>query len=373
MKRNWVLAILVASGLSAQTPNPEPPTPPVQAPAQVPLPEPEPAPAPETKPQESAPAVADSKASSFEQLRPSQRKLAYALYRSALCAHELGFYRSHPRSIEVREALQAFLKVKAELPEKAKASVPAVEAYLHSLQANHGPYTADGKKVLLEGSWRDLLAGARAASRLGVKGLEPRFQKIKGLLFDPKVDAVAPTWEAPAPGKGKKAKAAKLRVPAGFVEQKAILALWLKRSEAWVENTTQEVEVKGVKTTRRLPDPAKTKSLADLVAWLDKEDLDLLRDPGFDWLDLRRLGVEPGTGLLAHADQIAASKGPEGPAGQLELLPAWEPVMADSKFGKGEEKRKVLAEVKQGPPAANLGDQMATFEKLARSREIEVK
>jgi hypothetical protein len=77
--------------------------------------------------------------------------------------------------------------------------------------------------------------------------------------------------------------------------------------------------------------------------------------------------------LLAHAEDIAGSKAPEGAPGSLTLLATFEPVMADSKFGKGEEKRRVLAEVKQGAPAAALAEQMATFEKLARSREIEVK
>jgi hypothetical protein len=48
-------------------------------------------------------------------------------------------------------------------------------------------------------------------------------------------------------------------------------------------------------------------------------------------------------------------------------------VLGDSKFVKGEEKRSVLVEVKQGAPAATLAEQMAAFERLGRSREIDAK
>jgi len=389
MQRSWVMAAIVASGLLAQTPPPEPtPAPaatpaPAQTPAQPPVPEPKPAdvkpeppPAPKPEPPAAPKAeeakVADSKP--FDQLRPTQRKLAYTLHRAALSAHELGYYRSHPKVMEVREALEDLVAVKADLPEKAKAAIPAVEGYLDKLRANHGLYDADGKKTLLEATWKDLQAAARAAAKFGAKGLEGRLLKLKGLLLDAKVDAVAPGWAEPEPAKGKKAKAAKgPKAPEGFANQKAITALWVKRAQAWIENTTQEVEVKGEKKTRRLPDPAQTKALNDLLTWLDKDDLDLLRDPAFGWLDLRFLGATPGATLLAKAGAISASKAPEGAAAAPGLLPTFEPVVGDSKFTKGEEKRGVLVEVKQGAPAATLAAQMAAFEKLGRSRELDAK
>jgi hypothetical protein len=312
---------------------------------------------------------------SFSELRPTQRKLTYTLHRAALSAHELGYYRSHPKAIEVREALEALVAVKADLPEKARTALPAVEAYLAKFRANHGLYDAEGKKTLLEGTWKDLQSAARAAGKTGPKGLEPRLLKLKGLLFDAKVDAAAPTWTAPeAPAKGKKAKAVKgPKAPEGFAAQKAITALWVKRAQAWIENTPQEVEVKGEKKLRRVPDPAQTKALNGLLIWLENEDLDLLRDPGLGWLDLRRLGATPGAALLAHAGDIGASKAPEGPVGELVLLPTFEPVLGESKFSKGEEKRQVLTDVKQGAPAASLAEQMAAFEKLGRSREFDAK
>ncbi len=377
MQRRWAIALILASGLLAQTPPPAPPP----VPAQVPAPEVKPvevkpeAPA-APKPEEVKPAdVKAAEAKPFDQLRPTQRKLAYTLHRAALSAHELGVYRSHPRAIEVRETLKALVNAKLDIPEKASAVLPAVEAYLGKVRANHGLYDADGKKLLFEGTWKDLQAAARAAAKTGPKGLEPRLAKIKGLLLDPKVDATAPSWAEPeAPAKGKKAKAAKgPKAPEGFSEQKAITALWVKRAQAWIENTPQEVEIKGEKKTRRLPDAVQTKALNDLAAWLDKDDLDLLRDPGFGWLDLRRLGATPGAGLLAKAGDITAAKAPEGAVGELNLLPTFEPVVGDSKFSKGEEKRTVLAEVKQGPVPATLADQFAAFEKQGHSREIEVK
>jgi hypothetical protein len=221
----------------------------------------------------------------------------------------------------------------------------------------------------------DLQGAARAAGKTGPKGLEPRLLKLKGLLFDPKVDATAPSWAEPeAPAKGRRTKSPKgPREPEGFAAQKAITVLWVKRAQAWIENTPQEVEVKGVKKARRLPNPMQTKALDDLLAWFAKDDLELLRDPGFGWLDLRRLGAVPGAGLLTRAADIAASKAPEGAAGELPLLPILEPVLGESKFNKSDEKKIVLVDVKQGGPAANLREQSAAIEKLGRSKEFDVK
>ena len=377
MQRSWILVVLMASSLLGQA------TPP------VPLPTPVQAPAPESKPaigpsevpispkvEEPGPTVMKApEPKAFEQLRPTKRKLAYTLYRAALSAHELGYYRSHPKAIEVREALGNLVKAKLEIPEKASAALPAVEAYLSKVRANQGLYDADGKKLLLEGTWKDLQGAARAAAKTGPKGLEPRLLKLKGLLFDPKVDALAPSWAEPeVPAKGKRAKGTKgPKEPEGFAAQKAITVLWVKRAQAWIENTPQEVEVKGVKKARRLPNPMQTKALDDLLAWFAKDDLDLLRDPGFGWLDLRRLGAVPGAGLLTRAADIAASKAPEGAAGELPLLPTLEPVLGESKFSKGDEKKIVLVDVKQGGPAANLTEQSAAIEKLGRSKEFDVK
>ena len=364
MQRSWVMTWILATGLLAQAPSPEPPPVPV---AQAPTPEPAATPAPE------ALKIVETK--TFDQLRPTQRKLVYTLHRAVLSAHELGTYRSHPRAVQVRTALGELLAAKPVLPEKAAASLPAVEAYLSQLRANHGLYDATGAKLLLGSTWKELQVADRAAAKVGHLGLEPRLLKLKGLLFDAKVDAVAPTWAEPeTPAKGKKAKAVKaLGSPEGFAEQKAITALWVKRAQAWVENTPQEVEINGEKKSRRLPDPVQTKALNDLLVWLEQEDLVLLRDPAFGWLDLRRLGAVPGAGLLARSTDIAASRAPEGAAGELTLLPALEPVLGDSKFSQGEEKRVVLVEVKQGHAPASLAEQMATFEKLGRSRELEVK
>lgn len=381
MQRSWVMAAIVASGLLAQTPPPEPT--PAPAPTQAPEPKPadvkpEPPPAPKAEEVKAEPTKAEPvkavESKPFDQLRPTQRKLAYTLHRAALSAHELGYYRSHPRVMEVREALEDLVAAKVDLPEKAKAAIPAVESYLDKLRTNHGLYDAEGKKILLEATWKDLQAAARGAAKFGAKGLEARLLKLKGLLLDAKVDAAAPGWAEPEPAKGKKAKAAKgPKAPEGFANQKAITALWVKRAQAWIENTTQEVEVKGEKKARRLPDPVQTKALNDLLAWLDKDDLDLLRDPAFGWLDLRFLGATPGATLLAKAGAISASKAPEGAAAAPALLPTFEPVVGDSKFAKGEEKRGVLVEVKQGAPAASLSAQMAAFEKLGRSRELDAK
>jgi hypothetical protein len=368
MQRSWVMAITLASGLLAQAPPAEPPPASTQAPAPNPA---EVTPEPPPTPTADAPKTPD--ASPFDQLRPSQRKLAYTQYRATLAAHELGYYRSHPKAIEVREALVALVAAKADIPEKAQVALPAAEAYLAKVRANHGLYDAEGKKILLEGTWKDLQAAARAAAKTGPKGLEPRLLKLKGLLFDVKVDASAPSWAEPevSTAKGKKAKAMKGPLaPEGFAGQKAITALWVKRTQAWIENTPQEVEVNGEKKTRRLPDPMQAKAVTDLLGWLEKDDLDLLRDPGFGWLDLRRLGVG---GLLAKAGDIAASKAPEGSAAELALLPTLEPVLGDSKFSKGEEKRSTLAEVKQGPAPATPTEQSVRFEQLGRSRELDVK
>lgn len=401
MQRSWVMALIVGSGLLAQTPPPEPPPAPAptapapEAKPQEPKPETPKAPEPaEAKPaaQEAAPAAPVAKAAPeakpFDQWRPTQRKYAYDLDRAALAAHELGYYRSHPKAIEIRDALEALVGVKDALPDKAKEGLAPVEAYLAAFYANHGPYDAEGKKVLMEGNWKGLrtlaLAATKAGARTGdaaTKGLEGRLARVRGLLFDPKVDAAAPTWAEPEAAKGKKARKAKApKAPEGFREQKAILAWWVKQAMHYVDDTPQDVEIKGEKKKRLLPDPVQTKALGDLVAWLDREDLDVLRDPGMGWLDLRRLATGAGAdqgragfGLLDHAGDIVAAKAPEGALAALPLLPVLQPVMGESKFSKGDEKRAILADVKLLPPAATLAEQMAAFEKLGRSRAFEAK
>ncbi len=391
MQRSWITAFIVASGLLAQTPPPEPPPAPAPA-AQAQEPKPaEPQPqepkAPEAKP--ATPEAPKAEAKPFDQWRPTQRKFAYTLERAILAGHELGYYRSHPQAVEVRDALETLVGLKSALPEKAQAGVAPAQAYLDKVYANHGLYDADGKKLLMEGSWKGLQATARAAAKAGArtgvpaaKGLEARLARQRRLLFDPKVDAAAPTWAEPeAPAKGKKARRASgPPAPEGFAAQKAVTAWWVRQALHYVPDTPQEVDVKGVKKRRLLPDPAQAKPLADLAAWLEREDLDVLRDPGMGWLDLRRLAALPdadqgrlGLALLAKAGDIAASKAPEGAAGALPMVPVLQPVMGESKFSKGDEKRAILADVKLLPPAATLDEQMAAFEKQARSRELEAK
>ncbi len=404
MHRKWVVAFMVASGLLAQAPPPEPPpAPAAQAPAakveapktpeaaqQVEAPK-----APEAVQRVETPAPAAQPAAAaepkpFDQWRPSQRKYAYTLARAVLAAHELGYYQGHPRTVEVRDALEALLATQGDLADKAKDGLTPVAAYLGKLYANHGLYDAEGRKTLMEGDWKSLRGVIRAAVKASVrtghaaetKGLEARFTRLRGLLFDPKVDATAPSWAAPEPpAKGKKARKPKdPKVPGGFHEQRAVLDFWVKQAMHYVDNTLQEVEIKGEKKKRLLPDPAQIKALGGLVTWLDRDDLEVLRDPGMGWLDLRRLATLPGTdggrlgmGLLAKAEAIAASQAPEGAAAALPLLPMLQPVMGESKFSKGDEKRQILAEVKLLPAAANLDEQMAAFEKLGQTRAFEVK
>ena len=374
MKRTWITLALAAGLLTAQDPKPEP------APAPVPVPAPAPAPAPAPTPAQAAPAETPAPANApFDQLRPSQRKLAYMLHRAALAGHELGYLQSHPKALDVRSALEALVAVKGDLPEKAAGALPAAEAYLGKLYAQHGLYAADGTKLLMEGGFKDLQKAAQAAARLkggkAVKGLEGRLAKLKGLLFDAKVDATAPGWAEPeAPKKGKK-KAKGPKAPEGFGTQKQVAVYWLKRALPYLPNTRQEVEVKGEKKSRLAADPSLVKGVNDLVAFLEQEDLAILRSPAMAHFDLRRLSAEPGrTGLslLDAAPKVAAGTAPEGAAGELKLLPRLMPVMGESKFSK-DEKRAVLGEVKLEAPAASLAAQMADFASQARSKDLEAK
>jgi hypothetical protein len=370
MYRSWITAIIVASGLLAQAPPPEQSAVPGAQAQAAPTAQP----VSETKP--------------FDQWRPTQRMYAYALDRALLAGHELAYYRSHPRAIEVRDALETLVGLKAALPEKAKAGVAPAEAYLARVYENHGLYDADGKKLLMDGTWRSLQATAWAAAKAGArtgvpaaKGLEGRLARVRRLLFDPKFDATAPSWVESAPAKGKKAHRAKgPRIPEGFATQKAVTAWWVDQALHYVPDTSQEVDVKGVKRHRMLPDPAQAKGLADLVAWLDRDDLEVLRDPGLGWLDVRRIAALPDSDQgrlgLAFASKIAdllAHKLPEGAPGAMPLLPELQPVMGVSRFSKGDEKRPILADAKLLPPAASLPEQMVAFEKQARTRDFDVK
>lgn len=387
MQRSWITAFIVATGLLAQTP-PEPPATPAPA-TQTP------APAPVAQPQAPAtpapsPAPATPEATAFSQWRPSQRMYAYTLERAAFAAHELGYYRSHPQAVDVRNALETLVSLKGALPEAVQGKLAPLEAYLDQLYANHGLYDASGVKLLMGGSWKDLRSVALAATKAGrrtgaeasVRGLEPRLAHLRRLLFDPKVDATAPSWAAPEPpAKGRKARRARgPQAPEGFAAQKAITLWWVRQALHYVPDTSQSVEIQGVMKQRLLPDPAQAKPLADLAAWLDRDNLEVLRDPGFGWLDLRRLAALPdtdqgrlGLALLAKAPDIAASKAPEGAPGALPLLPQLQPVMGPSPFAKGDDTRSILVDATLQPAPATLAAQMAAFEKLGRTREIDVK
>ena len=388
MQRSWITAFIVATGLLAQTP-PEPPAAP--APAAPPSAAQPPAAQPQTPAVPAPPpAPATPPATLFSQWRPSQRMYAYTLERAALAGHELGYYRSHPQAVAVRDALETLVNLKGALPEAAQGKLAPVEAYLDQLYANHGLYDASGVKLLMGGSWKDLRSVALAATKAGrrtgaeasVRGLEPRLAHLRRLLFDPKVDATAPSWAAPEPpAKGRKARRSRgPQVPEGFAAQKAITLWWVKQALHYVPDTSQSVEIKGAMKQRLLPDPAQAKPLSDLAAWLDRDNLEVLRDPGFGWLDLRRLAALPdtdqgrlGLALLAKAPDIAASKAPEGAPAALPLLPQLQPVMGPSPFAKGDDTRSILVDATLQPAAPTLAAQMAAFEKLGRTRDFDVK
>lgn len=298
----------------------------------------------------------------FDQLRPTQRKFQYFLWRAALAGHELAYFQNHPKAPEVKAALEALRAGRAGLDEKKGAALPAVEAYLAKVHDAHGLY-AEGAKLRLEASWKDLASTARA---VGGKALEARFARLKGLLLDPKVDAVAPSWVEPEAPKGKGAKKVKApTAPEGFRAQKGLVIGWLKKALPYVENVRAEVDVKGEKKPRTVSNPDIVKPLADLIAALEGEDLALLRNPGLAHFDLRRLvsteeaaSGRLGQGLLAAAPKIAAGTAPAGPAGPWRLMPVLEAVPSDSKFAKGE-KRIVLGDVRLGAAAADMAAQMA--------------
>jgi hypothetical protein len=316
----------------------------------------------------------------FDQLRPTQRKFNYMLWRAALAGHELGYYQSHPKAPEVKAALEELVAVKGQLKEKAATAIPAVEAYLAKIYAAHGLYEG-GTKLKLDASWKDLQKAAAGASKAGAKGLEGRLAKLKGLMMDAKVDATAPSWAEPEATKSKKAKKPKgPKAPEGFGAQKAVMAAWLKKAAPYVENVRAEVEVKGEKKQRSVANPETVKTINDLVAALEGEDLALLRNAGLGQLDLRRFqgmqGADQGRlgqGLLAAAPKVAAGTAPEGAAGEWKLLPLMEPTMAESKFAKGDEKRAILGDVKLGAASADLSAQMAAIAKLGRSKDLDAK
>lgn len=368
--RPWITLFLAAGLLSAQDA-------PAPAPQEAPKPAAE---APKQEAPKAEPAKAAEEFKTFDQLRPTQRKFNYMLWRAALAGHELGYYQSHPKAPEVKAALEELVAVKGQLNEKAAAAIPAVEAYLAKLYAAHGLYE-NGTKLKLETTWKDLQKAAAGAAKAGAKGLEGRLARLKGLMLDPKVDATAPSWAEPEAPKGKKAKKVKgPKAPEGFGAQKAVMAAWLKKAAAYVENVRAEVEVKGEKKMRSVANPEIAKPLGDLVAALDGEDLALLRNAGLGQLDLRRFqGVQGadqgrlGQGLLAAAPKVVAGTAPEGAAGEWKLLPSLEPVMGESKFTKGDDKRAILADAKLGAAPADLAAQMALVAKLGRSKELEVK
>lgn len=188
MQRAWIVAALAAgTTLFSQTPAP--------ASAQAPAPAPAPAPSIEKLgPDGRALWLVPVDAPGFDKLKPTQRKLAYYLYRAALAGDEIGYLQNHPKALDIKYLLEGVWSKKDALDAGTR---DAVGTYLKLVWANHGNYShTHATKFVPEGLTYDQLKKAvqtasKKGARFAFKGSAlAKLAQLKPYIFDPKVDPI---------------------------------------------------------------------------------------------------------------------------------------------------------------------------------------
>lgn len=266
----------------------------------------------------------------FDQLKPSQRKFAYYLYRAAAAGHDILYLQSHPASLDIRNLLEAIYEKKDGLDPKI---AEGLEEYLKLVWVNHGQYHHWGHTKFTPRllTFETLKKAAAHAKKQGAtfplrKGetLEKLLLRLKPAIFDPKVDPIQVNQVAGADPvatssnglydkgltladiealakemqskvnvrfarvKGKAGKffvePQEFKVGGVYGEQLGNVVFWLKKALAYVENERVEVEKDGVKKTRFEPNAQQKKALEDLIAFLETGDEAKFRDHSIAWL-----------------------------------------------------------------------------------------
>ncbi|HJU83091.1 MAG TPA: hypothetical protein VJ600_02670, partial [Holophagaceae bacterium] len=315
MKRSVLMALVAGSSLFAQAPAPAP------------------APAP------AAPKIGELErlgengremmilgvdAPGFDKLRPSQRKLAYFLYRAAIAGDEISYLQNHRYDLEIKNLLETLYAKKDLLDAETQVGL---DEYLKLVWANHGHYRfwEHNKFVPRLLTFDQLRKAAHTVQKKGAKfelkgeSLDKKLARLKPHIFDP---AVEPVLVNDLPGqdpiatsasglydrgltlkdiqalpkeaqeqlnvrfakKGRKAVAQVAKVGGAYGEQLANVAYWLEKALPYVEDVRAEVEKDGQKKVRFVPNPDQKEALEQLIDFLKTGDEATFKKHCVAWL-----------------------------------------------------------------------------------------
>ena len=319
MQRAWIMAALVAgTTLFAQTPPPAP------VPAQ-----------PETAPAAIEKLGVDGRdlwlvpvgAPGFDKLKPTQRKLAYYLYRAALAGDEIAYLQNHPKALDIKNLLEGVWTKKDDLDEATRAGLGD---YLKLVWANHGNYSHTHATKFLPASLtfdqlkKAIQVAAKKGAKFSVKGGPlAELARLKPYIFDPKVDPIevnqVPGQDPIATSsnglydkgltlkdiealpaatqqqlnvrfarKGKKAVAQVFKVGGVYGAQLDTVVYWLQKALPYVENDLVKVTLPdGTTKTRFEANPDQKAALEDLIAFFKTGDEATFKQHSVAWLKTR--------------------------------------------------------------------------------------
>lgn len=317
MQRAWIMAALAAgTTLFAQTP------PPAATPA--------PAPA------ETAPSIeklgaqgrdmwlVPVEAPGFDKLKPTQRKLAYYLYRAALAGDEIGYLQNHPKALDIKNLLEGVWSKKDALDESTRAGLGD---YLKLVWANHGNYSHTHATKFLPANltYDQLRKAVQTASKKGAKfpfkgGAMAELARLKPYIFDASVDPIqvnqVPGQDPIATSanglydkgltlkdiqalpaatqqqlnvrfakKGRKAVAQVFKVGGVYGAQLDTVVFWLQKALPYVEDQIGKTTMPdGTIKTRFEANPDQREALEDLIAFFKTGDEATFKKHSIAWL-----------------------------------------------------------------------------------------
>ncbi len=132
----------------------------------------------------------------FDQLRPTQKLLAYYLYRAAIAGHTLADQQNHRYALEIRTLLETIYLHSEGMEPRIKQ---AVLDYLKYIWINHGPYDHDSHVKTLPNylTYEMLQQAAEYAQAHGAmfelaegETLKAKLERLRPTIFDPNFEPI---------------------------------------------------------------------------------------------------------------------------------------------------------------------------------------
>jgi len=150
-------------------------------------------------------AIAPIYADGFEDLSPSERALAFYLYRAALAGRDIYYDQMGRQGLEIRDLLEEILTHPQGIP---RPFLDSMLVYLKLFWINSGNHNDRTRaKFVPQFSFDDLRSAAHMAARNGAairmavgETLDSKLTRLRHTLFDPAVDPLV-TCKAPPPGR----------------------------------------------------------------------------------------------------------------------------------------------------------------------------